>query len=85
MKKAYWIVQVDMTQPEAFAAYVAANGEALARYGTRFLARAGEHCVVEGHNRAAGDAKHHLNAFADQGFAHDLCAGSLFRHSFAPT
>ena len=52
MKKAYWIVQVDITQPEAFAAYVAANGEALARYGARFLARAGEHCVVEGQARA---------------------------------
>lgn len=48
MSKGYWIVHLDITGPDAFKAYVAANGGALKKYGARFLARAGAFQAVEG-------------------------------------
>lgn len=51
-KKGYWIVRVDITDPEAYKAYVAANAEAFAKYGARFLVRGGTAEVVEGEGRA---------------------------------
>jgi uncharacterized protein (DUF1330 family) len=41
MAKGYWIARVDVQDPEAYKAYVAANGAAFAKYGARFLVRAG--------------------------------------------
>jgi len=41
MAKGYWIARVDVRDPEAYKAYVAANGAAFAKYGARFLVRAG--------------------------------------------
>ena len=35
MPKGYWIVRVDVTDPEAYKKYVAANAEPLARYGAQ--------------------------------------------------
>ncbi len=48
MPKGYWIAHVDVTDAEAYKAYVAANAAAFAKYGARFLVRAGRHTVVEG-------------------------------------
>ena len=39
------------------------------------------HCVIERHDRAAREAKHHLNTITDQCFAHDLRTCSLLRHT----
>src|SRR5215211_5861636 len=39
-----------------------------------------DHRVVERHDRAAGDAEHHLHALADQRLAQDLCASLLLGH-----
>jgi uncharacterized protein (DUF1330 family) len=48
MPKGYWIVRVDVTDPEQYRKYVAANAEALRKHGARFLVRAGRFEVAEG-------------------------------------
>jgi uncharacterized protein (DUF1330 family) len=52
MAKGYWIVRVDVSDPEAYKSYVAANAEAFRKYGARFLVRGGNHETVEGTSRA---------------------------------
>jgi uncharacterized protein (DUF1330 family) len=51
-RKGYWIGHVDITDPEGYKAYVAANAAPFARYGGRFLVRGGPREVVEGKVRA---------------------------------
>ncbi|WP_421725339.1 DUF1330 domain-containing protein [Bauldia sp.] len=41
MSKAYWIVRVDVSDPEGYKKYLAANGAAFSKYGARFLVRGG--------------------------------------------
>lgn len=48
MPKGYWIGQVDVEDPEAYKAYVAANAAPFAKYGARFLVRGGPAERVEG-------------------------------------
>jgi uncharacterized protein (DUF1330 family) len=52
MAKGYWIAQVDVSDPEAYSAYVAANGEAFRKYGARFVVRGGRFENPEGSARA---------------------------------
>jgi uncharacterized protein (DUF1330 family) len=52
MAKGYWIAHVDVTEPEGYKAYVAANGVAFAKYGGRFLVRAGRYETKAGIVRA---------------------------------
>ncbi len=52
MAKGYWIARVDVSDPEAYKAYVKANAVAFAKFGARFLVRGGEHKAVEGVARA---------------------------------
>lgn len=52
MPKGYWVVQGDVSDPEAYRAYVAANADAFRRHGARFLARGGRREVVEGAGRS---------------------------------
>jgi uncharacterized protein (DUF1330 family) len=52
MSKGYWIVRVDITEPEAFKAYVASNSTALKIFGAKYLARAGTFTTVEGTTRS---------------------------------
>ncbi|MEO8804539.1 MAG: DUF1330 domain-containing protein [Burkholderiaceae bacterium] len=49
--KGYWIVRVDISDPEQYKAYVAANAAPLAQYGARFLVRAGRYENPEGGSR----------------------------------
>jgi uncharacterized protein (DUF1330 family) len=49
--KGYWIVRADVHDADAYAAYIAANGEAFAAHGGRFLVR-GPAEAVEGSGRA---------------------------------
>ena len=51
MLKGYWIVRVDIADPEKYKAYIAANGVPLSRYGARFIVRVGRHETVEGGSR----------------------------------
>ena len=48
MKKGYWIAHVDVTDPEAYKGYVAANADAFGKYGAKFLVRAGDDTLMEG-------------------------------------
>ena len=48
MPKGYWIAHNEVTDPEAYKAYIAANGPIFAKYGARFLARGGACENVEG-------------------------------------
>jgi uncharacterized protein (DUF1330 family) len=52
MAKGYWIGRVDVTKPEVYMKYVAANGVAFAKYGARFLVRGGQFEAVEGAARS---------------------------------
>ena len=51
-RKGYWIAHGDLTDPESYKAYVAANAAAIATFGGRFLVRGGASEVVEGRVRA---------------------------------
>lgn len=52
MPKGYWIVRVDIADPERYKAYIAANAEPFRKYGARFLVRAGRFENPEGSSRA---------------------------------
>src|SRR5262245_1344517 len=51
-RRGYWIGHVDVTDPEGYKAYVAANAGPFAKYGGRFLVRGGTKEVLEGKVRA---------------------------------
>ena len=48
----YAVVQVDVTDPEAYGKYAELAGPAVTKYGGEFLARGGEVVVKEGTTRA---------------------------------
>lgn len=52
MAKGYWIANVEVHDPEGYAAYRDANAAPLAEYGGTFLVRAGAHEVAEGTSRS---------------------------------
>jgi uncharacterized protein (DUF1330 family) len=45
---AYVVLDVEVTDPEAYAEYKQQSQEALARHGGRFIVRGGDHEVLEG-------------------------------------
>lgn len=47
-RKGYWIGHVDITDPEGYQAYMAANAEPFGNFGARFLVRGGTREVAEG-------------------------------------
>jgi len=47
-KKGYWIAHVNITNPERYKDYVAANAVAFKKYNARFLVRAGDSLVAKG-------------------------------------
>lgn len=52
MPKGYWIGRVDVSDAQAYKRYVEANAEVFAKYGARFLVRAGRFEAVEGEARS---------------------------------
>jgi uncharacterized protein (DUF1330 family) len=52
MPKGYWLVQVEVNEPEGYKDYIAANQLAFHKYGARYLVRAGRHEVMEGTSRS---------------------------------
>jgi uncharacterized protein (DUF1330 family) len=52
MAKGYWIVRVDITDPERYKSYITANAEPFKKYGARFLVRGGNFENPEGTGRA---------------------------------
>jgi uncharacterized protein (DUF1330 family) len=49
--KGYWIARVDVNDPKLYAEYVAANPAIFAKFGGRFLVRAGRFEAIEGSSR----------------------------------
>jgi uncharacterized protein (DUF1330 family) len=52
MPKAYWVARIDVTDPDAYKQYVAANAAAFSKYGAKFLVRGGKAETREGSARA---------------------------------
>ena len=52
MAKGYWIGRVDVTDPEGYKEYVAANAAVFRKFGARFLVRGGTFDAPEGHPRS---------------------------------
>ena len=52
MAKGYWIASVEVTDPEGYKQYVAANAAAFAKYGARFIVRGGRFEAPEGSARS---------------------------------
>jgi uncharacterized protein (DUF1330 family) len=52
MAKGYWIAGVDVTDPEGYKEYVAANAAAFRKYEARFLVRGGRFEAPEGKPRS---------------------------------
>lgn len=48
MPKGYWIVRLDVTDPEKYKDYLSANVEPFKKYGARHLVRAGKYENPEG-------------------------------------
>ena len=51
MAKGYWIARIDVSDPEGYKAYIAANAEAFRKFGAHFLVRGGKFEPVEGTSR----------------------------------
>jgi uncharacterized protein (DUF1330 family) len=51
MAKGYWIARVDVSDMEAYKAYMKANAVPFAKYGAKFLVRSGRFESVEGRAR----------------------------------
>jgi uncharacterized protein (DUF1330 family) len=52
MPKGYWIARVDVTDPDGYQEYVAANAAAFRRFGARFIIRGGRFEATEGTPRS---------------------------------
>jgi len=52
MPKGYWVAHVDVRDPQAYEAYRAANAEAFAKYGARFIVRGGAQRQMEGQTKS---------------------------------
>ncbi|HUB11737.1 MAG TPA: DUF1330 domain-containing protein [Acetobacteraceae bacterium] len=52
MAKGYWIAGVDVTDPEGYQEYIAANAVAFSKYGAKFLVRGGRFEAPEGTARS---------------------------------
>ena len=52
MAKGYWIVGVEVTDPDGYKEYVAANAVAFQKYGARFIVRGGRFEAPEGTPRS---------------------------------
>jgi uncharacterized protein (DUF1330 family) len=51
MAKGYWVARVDVNDPEVYKNYTSSNGVAFAKFGGRFLVRAGQFQSMEGASR----------------------------------
>ena len=48
MPKGYWVANVEIHDFEQYKSYIAANAGPFAKFGAKFLVRAGKHEVMEG-------------------------------------
>jgi uncharacterized protein (DUF1330 family) len=52
MAKGYWIARVEVANMDGYKEYVAQNGPVFAKFGARFLVRAGKYETAEGSSRS---------------------------------
>jgi uncharacterized protein (DUF1330 family) len=52
MAKGYWVVRIDVADPEKYKAYLGANAEPFRKFGARFLIRGGRFEKLEGSSRS---------------------------------
>ena len=52
MAKGYWVMRVDVNDPEIYKAYLAADAEPFRKHGAHFLVRGGQCESLEGANRS---------------------------------
>ncbi len=52
MAKGYWVARIDVHDADGYKKYVAENGPVFAKYGARFLVRAGQFETAEGTSRS---------------------------------
>ena len=52
MLKGYWVANVDISNPDEYKKYVAANAVPFRKYGAKFLTRGGKSEMVEGKLRS---------------------------------
>ena len=79
MAKGYWIGRVDITDPDAYKNYVAANAAAFKKYGARFLVRGGSYEAPEGKARA----RNVVIEFKDYATARACYHSPEYQHAFA--
>ena len=77
MAKGYWVAHVDVSDPDAYKAYVAANGSAFSKFGARFLVRAGANEIAEGKARA----RHVVIEFKDFATAKACYESAEYQHA----
>lgn len=77
MPKGYLIAHVDITDPEVYKTYVAANAKPFADHGARFLARGGEHEILEGQSRS----RHVILEFPSYQAALDCYHSADYQHA----
>jgi uncharacterized protein (DUF1330 family) len=65
-KKGYWIGHINITNPERYQDYLAANAIAFRKYNARFLVRAGQCTVAKGQ---LGGRRHVLIEFESYALA----------------
>src|ERR1700722_18266134 len=51
MAKGYWIVRIDVADPDGYQAYIKANAEAFRKFGAKFIVRGGQFEAMEGTSR----------------------------------
>ena len=79
MAKGYWIAHVDVANPKAYEAYRSANAVPFAKYGARFLVRAGRGELKEG----ALPSRHVVIEFADFATALACCQSAEYARARA--
>lgn len=52
MPKAYWVANVEVTDPEVYGEYAKIAKDAIESHGGKFVARGGRHIQCEGRDRA---------------------------------
>ncbi len=70
-KKGYWIAHVNITNPERYKDYVAANAAPLKKYGARFVVRAGESEVTRGQLEGRRHVVIEFDSYATAKACHD--------------
>jgi uncharacterized protein (DUF1330 family) len=79
MAKGYWVVRMDVKDPERYKDYVAANAAAFKKYGAKFIVRGGPFENPEGTSRS----RNVVIEFPSQQAALDCWNSPEYKHALA--